>query len=235
MTFSQLFSLLFTVLGWFAAFHFSQVGQRRNVQNGVKLKVFEEFWRLRNILQDSMNNAAQVIASGPPIELMQSAEVYGNFTKRPEDMWNGQQDAVKFLNNYLKDLFEAKANFHTTYLNFMRAFEMWLHVMPGLQAAAADLFDEYTSLNTKINEYYTFLQTTLYQWKEWDPQRVRDHAKSLAAVITDGIKYYTEDIMALIHNELLQSFFEYRKDIPKPGQGRAKVLTKKGLMVTMSS
>lgn len=230
----QIIEVIVIIGGWFAVFLLNQKQQKEDLKIDKKMKVYEEFWRLRNIVSDTISKFNVYIQAGPPFLLMKSTEILGNVTKNQEHILKGEQDAIKYWQNYINELIELKQNFVNEYLNLWRTYEMWLHIMPSLDTAGTILFSEFNVISDKSQKYISFLQNlNVYKWKEWDEKQkdiIKDKHNELWEELM-VLMFYTHDMMSLIHNELVTSMFDYKLPTRKPKDFRYKVLTKNGLVV----
>lgn len=227
----DLIQIILTILGWFAIFYFGLRQQRINTKEAAKLKVYEEFWRSRNKLQDSFNELSTLFLSGPPFILMESTSILGNVTKDLAHIQKGQQDALEYLNKYLNSVQEANTNFSNQFLEFWRSLEMWLHVMPELETAVRTLTSEYTIINEKVSKLVSYLiSLDRWNWSSWNRKDLEERRLFVWEEL-NNLNCYSEDMMGLIHNELVTPMFGYSKEVRKPQDSRYKVLTRTGLVV----
>lgn len=226
----QLLNSLLMMLGWLAAFLFGLRQQRINTKDSAKLKIYEDIWRQLSILQNSLTQLSTQIHSGPPFILMESAAILGNATKNQQHIWQGQQDALKYLNDYLGILQNAQIAFVNQFLDFWRSLEMWMHVMPELETAIRTLTSEYSLIQDKTNKLVLFLICLdRWQWEKWDRTTIKQKSDNVWQDLFD-LSAYAEDLMGLIHNELISPMFKYAKNYRKPADPRCKILTKGGLV-----
>ncbi len=220
-----------TVIGWFAAFWFGLRQQRINTKDSVKLKVFEDIWRQRRALQNASSQLSVQIQTGPPFILMESTAILGDTTKDQQHIWQGQQDALKHLNAYLEGLQNASYAFSNQFLDFWRSLEMWLHVMPGLETAIRTFTSEYSITQEKISKLVTHLiSLNRWRWRDWNRAGIKESCDATWEDI-NILAAYTEDLMGLVHNELVSPMFKYTKDKRMPLDPRYKILTKGGFVV----
>lgn len=220
---------LLTIIGWFAAFWFGVRQQRLNTKDSAKLKVYEDIWKQRSILQNSSSLLSVQIQSGPPFILMESTAILGNVTKDQQHIWQGQQEALNHLNSYLTGLQNTESIFTSQFLDFWRSLEMWLHVMPKLETAIRTLTTEYATVQEKMSKLVMHLIVLdRQQWKDWDRVALKESCIGAGEDLFN-LGAYTEDLMGLIHNELVSPMFKYTKVYRKPLDPRYKILTKGGL------
>lgn len=225
----QLLNSLLIILGWFAVFWFGIRQQRINTTDTAKLKVYEDIWKQRSTLQDSLNQLLVQIQSGPPFVQMESATILGNVTKDPQHISQGQQDALGRLNNYLDVFQNAQFTFSKQFLDFWRSLEMWMHVMSKLETAVKTLSSEYSTVQDKINNLALFvISLDRWNWRAWDRVIIKQKYDNVWQDLFN-LGLYIEDLMGLVHNELVSSMFGYTIDYRKPNDSRYKILTKEGL------
>lgn len=218
------------IIGWFVVFKLNLRQQDKKIKDEAKMKVYNEFWSLRKHLQESSSGLMALIQSKPFI-LMDSTSILGSVTKNELDILKGEHQSWQDWNEYMSEL-NTKINlFKAIHLDFLRNIEMWIHIMPKLEVAKDILFSEQTIINEKISEHYNFLQNlNVQKWKEWDQKEINSKSAKVWEDIVNFL-FYVEDMMVLIHNNLVSPIFGYKKLIRKPTDYKFKVLTEDGLIV----
>lgn len=210
-----------TVVGWIIVYCLNLKQQRENLKDSLKMKVYEEFWGIRKDFQDNMS-----YIDGPPFVLMESIRVPGLKYNELEE----KQKSIKYFQEYLDKLYDEKRKFNDVFMNFWRNFEMWECLLVELDIAKKDLISEYTRIIKILDDYICYLQKLdKYSWESWDRGNIE---KKSAKVYIEMFYLYTyiDDMMKLIHNELVNTLFDYKKPTRKPLENRFRVLTKNGLI-----
>ncbi len=232
---AQVFLVLITIAGWFAVYYLNLKQQRKNLEDNAKYRVYEKFWSSRGLIYSTHNQLSSQIFVGPPFILMDSTKILGQVTNRQEDVWKGQQNAIQIFFEYRNKLASLNENFNDTYLQFWRDVEMWLHVMPDLEQSAKILFSEYTITKDLVYKHISYLQILDAQkWETFNRNDIKERAETVWGSMSN-LSAYTEDFMALIHNELVGPLFKYKKTVRVPMDQRYKVLTKDGLKIIDSA
>jgi len=227
----QSFLVLITIVGWFVAYLFNLRQQRKNLELEAKYRVYEKLWSVRGVMHNSFSSLSSQIFVGPPFILMESCGILGGITGKQEDVWKGEQDAIKLLFEYRNNLSKLNEDFGNTYLQFWRDVEMWLHVMPELEQASRILFSEFGIIRDKIYKHLSFLQSlNASDWKKINKTEIKERCETVWEEM-NNLSSYAEDFMGLIHNELIGQLFDYTKSTRKPLDPKYKVLTKNGLKI----
>lgn len=225
-------TLILAVVGWFIAYKFGLKQQTNILKENWKLKVFEIFWKKRESVSAAIINFSTTVQQiGAVFIIMGSfekmAKIGGNAIREQE----GRENAIKKFNEYTNELHDKHSLFNEEYLSLWRMFETWIHVMPRLETAYQTLISEYRIISDQAQKHFDYTSTLdPYSWHEWDQKHIKELCNVQQERLMD-LLIYTEDIMGLIHDELIGPIFEYKKKPRIPQDGRHKVLTKNGLVI----
>jgi hypothetical protein len=224
-------TLVLAVVGWFAAYKFGLKQQINILKENWRMKVFEIFWKKReNVSSSIIIFSTQVQQFSAVIIVMNSFEkmaIIGEDLNREQE---GKENAIRHFREYVSELERTHSLFNDEYLSLWRMFETWMHVMPRLDVAFKTLISEYRVISEQLQkhiDYVSILDGTA--WHSWDHEHIKELCNFQQERLMD-LLVYTEDMMGLIHDELIGSMFGYRKKLRVPLDERCKVLTKTGLV-----
>jgi hypothetical protein len=225
----QIAVVVVTTLGWFVVFYLGKRQQRAGTKEEMRLKVYEEFWKQRSQLQDSINQLGTMVLTSVPFELMEAATILGETTKIEVHIRQGEQGALTHLRDYIDRLLDAQRNFETRLLEFVRSLEMWIHVVPELETAKSSFISEYWATQQRAADFVSgILSLSRSDWRSWSREQMKGEAETVSSEIL-RLGFYVEDMMGLIHNELLEPLFKHPKRERHPLDPHEKVLTREGL------
>lgn len=217
--------VVLVVVGWLISYRLNLRQQRENLKDGLKVKVYEAFWKSRGSIQNSFSSLSVIINFGPPFVLMKSIRVPG----LEYDEWKEKEKAIKYYNDFLEKFWKSREVFMEEFMNFWRDLEMWMHIMPRLEKAKKVLTEEYQNNSNRIYKHYSYLSAlNKYDYEKWSQE---DILKKGNEVHEDFFNFscYVEDMMVLIHNELISPLFGYKKSARCPLDKKFKILTINGI------
>lgn len=213
--------ILITVIGWIIVYQLNLKQQKENLKDTLKVKVYEEFWGFRTDFQKNILTAYE-----PPFILMKPVRI----SVFKYDELEEKQRAVNYFIGYLDELISDKKRFMNIFMSFWRSLETWTCLIPELEKAKNDLTREYMGVNKKLNGHIGYLQKLdRYKWEEWNQEDIKIKSKNVSQEVFD-LYCYIEDMMVLIHDELVSPLFGIKKPARQPIGKRSCVLTKKGLV-----
>lgn len=213
--------ILITVIGWVIVYWLNIKQQKENLKNNLSIKVYEEFWKFRT---DFHNNILSF--DKPPFILMNLSKI--QIFKSDEIM--EKQKAIRYLMLYLDEIKNKKIKFSNVFMNFWRSLETWMCLMPDLEKAKNDLTREYLGVIKASEEYMRHLQKLEKDnWEKWNQEDLEKRSE-IASSEALNLYCYIEDMMLLIHDELVSPLFKNKIPKRQPIGKQSCILTKKGLV-----
>jgi len=219
----EIITILLIIVGWFVVFGFGLRQQKDLLKNNAKIKVYEELYKLKEIVDEEGGN----------LDIL-----YNSFSIPFLGMKNAgeKSKALDLWNEYLQNLNKRIYIFTGAYLKFWTHVEKWIGVMPELKKAEEELFVvQLRKLIRDLNDHLDYLRNisiSHYNWEEWDQKDIKERSEKISNEFHQIAVAFLDDFMVEIHNSLLGPILDYKK---KPRENfdkmpqKYKILTKDGI------
>lgn len=219
----DIITVLLIIIGWFAVFWFGLRQQKNLLKNSAKMKVYEELYELKKIIDEEGQNLSLLynFFSIPFLDMKYAGD---------------KSKAFKFWTQYLENLSKRIYTFTGAYLKLWVHTEMWIGVMPELKKAQKELF--VVQLNKLLKDLYNHhgylqnLSINNYNWEEWGQEDIKKRSEEISKEFDQIAVAFLDDFMVEVYNSLLSSILGYKK---KPRENfnktpqKYKILTKDGI------
>lgn len=235
-------TILIAVFGWIIALFL----QYRNIRQQYRVQIWYDIYKQFVVVHKEMQDALSKLAANahPPFILMKTSmapfnlklkrEYKGVWIPWTEDecVFEGEKKWTQFVNE-LQDIYSVYSN---ESLNFLLITEDWEAAIKPLLPVKGVFSREVESLRNKIYENLNSLQMYSvdhgHDWRKWDENETNNILNEINKdAIT--INLYLHDLMVLIHNELLSSYFGHKRQTRRTLDPEYKVVTKKGIVVNL--
>ncbi len=221
---------LITILGWFLIFLLNSYGEKKNLKNKAKMKIYEELYNYKKDLDEAALSLDLLLNPFciPFLEMKYSDRSI------PPDKINLK--ALEVWRKYLENLSEKTYLFVGAYHKLWTHFKMWIGVMPELSEMYKEFFEvQLQELTKNLYKHHKYLQDlsikNLY-WETWNQEEIKEKSKELAKEFDQIAVGYLDDFLVEIHNYLIEPILEnkiiYRTDFKNLPE-RYKILTKNGI------
>lgn len=221
-------NIIIPVVGWFIVARSGANLQKKILKSGEDMKVFDEIWNARKTV-NNLNSQVNAALQSPPFTLMEFTKSLAQNIADPLNRLVAEQKAFDHWQEYMKRLSEHKVEYDDAVLDLWQMLEMRSYAFPQLEKAIKALFTEYRRVSDELNEYYSYLQRLGYDWEKWDRNDIIRRYTILLGENLEFGAYIGFDMMNLVHNHLVSSYFPYKKKTRAPGDPTLKVLTEDGL------
>lgn len=225
-------TILIAILGWIIAL----VLQRQNVKHqhkvSVQYDIYKHFVELHKEIQNPLFQLGAKTIS--PFILMRCSMIPFE-TKLKNEQECLAESEKKWL-EFTQLLQTIYFDFDKKYLNLLYIFEDWTAPLKKLllpeKAFAIAVNNLKNQIYTNINTLRDYNSQHNRDWRKWDQKEIENILQNIREN-TSEIGSYIHDLMVLIHNELLSTYFGRKRYIRKTLDQKYKVLTQKGIITNL--
>jgi len=199
------FEVLIIIIGWRVV----SWQQRKNLANGARMKIYENFYLVKNQLDKSFINLGLKLNKFqlPFLEMSFSDNALTSAEKKLKDLeiWR------KHVNATAREIYK----FNNRYSALWALSETWIGAFPNLKKAKKELFDiQLADLTKKLYEYHEYLQSQpskQFDWQLWKKMEIESATEDVGNLFNKIAVGYIEDYFVLIHNELVYPILGHKK------------------------
>lgn len=232
-------TIVVAVFGWIFALWLQHRNTKQQHRIQIRYDIYKQFVQLHKDIQNALSKLGA--EARPPFILMESSmipfelklnkEYKGQWIPHSEQecVFKGEQEWTSFVQGLLNDYSEFSNNF----IKILYITEDWAAAFKPLLSTKEVLYKEVERLKEHVHIQLTTLQMYTskhgHDWRKWD----RGEVEKITASVSENtmtIGSYLSDFMVLIHNELLASYFGYKRPTRKTLDTKFKVLAKDGIV-----
>lgn len=222
--------IIISIIGWFVVFHFGLRQQNELLKNNAKMKVYEELYEFKKVIDESSINLG-LLLSPYSIPFLSMEYVDKSLPSQQRNL-----KALEIWREYLEKISRQIYTFTTAYLRLWNHIDMWIGIMPELKKVKKEFFEIHLkALTTDLYKHHSYLQDLslkTYRWEEWNQEDIKQKSKEISEKFDRIAIAYLDDLMVEIHNSLVSPILGYKK-IPREGfvnmPKKYEILTREGI------
>lgn len=209
-----------TIFGWFIVSWFNIRQQKKLIKDGLKLKIYEELYKLKRDVDESRIKL-DVLISNHSMTFLKMQILSDNLK------------SLTTWNEYVKKISENNSKFCQSYRKLWSSFELWEGLMPKLKKSKEILFVERLKIvGDETQDHIMYLMNlSKNEFDKWDQDALKERVEKLQKTCDEEMAYM-EDFMTNVYNELVKPLFGHKKKYRENFANLPlvnKVLTKKGI------